>query len=574
MIEVLKDETAPQWDAYVGAHPDGTVFHLSAWRHVLRDLGFDTYYLTACGTDGAITGVLPLAHVKSRLFSSNGLTSTPFCVYGGPVADDEPARRALDEHAGQRVRLRLELESDAAQPVGAVVSELALAGPGDERPSVLLVTTDTHRADHLAAATNSVAVQTPLLDALAERGTLFEQCWTSANSTNPSHAALLTGVHPRDLYVHTNQQVLLDAAPTLAESFAAAGYRTWAAVSVEHLTDTYSGFGQGFDRMSGPGDVLRDGGDTVDVALAWLEELPERPVFLWLHVFDAHMPYETEEELRARYSTGPSHDEYPFDPPRFLEREQDVPDELETWLEERHIPNAREQRALYKAEVSYLDRELGRLFDVEPFRSGWTSVVGDHGESLGQHGIYWSHEGLYPDTLRVPLLLAGPNVPAGARVEGLVRQQDLGRTLLDLAGLPGAEFEGVNLLEDVHGPAPHYAIHANARSASLKKGPHYLLIQLRADQHDSVPHSVELYDLSADPDCRSDLVERDFARAKAMRAELLHWIQAAENRGWSAAAGTDARFQAQLAQLGYTDAELPASDYWEPDDCDWCARFE
>jgi FemAB-related protein (PEP-CTERM system-associated) len=86
------------WNAFVRAHPEGTFFHLAEWQQVLREaFRHRTYYLLA-ERGGEIHGVLPLAHVSSRLFGS-ALISTPFCVYGGVVASDDAAARALTDEA-------------------------------------------------------------------------------------------------------------------------------------------------------------------------------------------------------------------------------------------------------------------------------------------------------------------------------------------------------------------------------------------------------------------------------------------------------------------------------------------
>ncbi len=98
----------PAWDAFVRAAPDATFFHLSGWRRVIEDVcGHRTHYLYA--TRGAeITGVLPLAEIKSRLFG-HSLISTPFCVYGGAVAASDEDRQALEYHArGLAEQLRVD----------------------------------------------------------------------------------------------------------------------------------------------------------------------------------------------------------------------------------------------------------------------------------------------------------------------------------------------------------------------------------------------------------------------------------------------------------------------------------
>ena len=91
---------AAAWDAFVRAHPDGTFFHLSAWREVIeKSFGHRAYYLMA-EQDGAVVGVLPLMQVRTRLFG-HMLISNPFCVYGGPLATSVESARALADCAAQ-----------------------------------------------------------------------------------------------------------------------------------------------------------------------------------------------------------------------------------------------------------------------------------------------------------------------------------------------------------------------------------------------------------------------------------------------------------------------------------------
>lgn len=91
------------WDRFVEAHPNGSFFHLAAWRRVLeRAFGHPTYYLVA-RTNGVVCGVLPLARVKSFLFG-DALISTPFCVYGGALAVDAATQAALEDAAVKLAR--------------------------------------------------------------------------------------------------------------------------------------------------------------------------------------------------------------------------------------------------------------------------------------------------------------------------------------------------------------------------------------------------------------------------------------------------------------------------------------
>lgn len=123
LLETASD--ARRWDEFVTAQPDGTFFHLAAWRDVIGDVfGHPTHFLYV-ERDGAIDGVLPLAEVRSRLFGHK-LVSLPFCVYGGAVAGDEDGRAALvDEARALARRLRvdyLELRNVRSRP-GLPVSD-------------------------------------------------------------------------------------------------------------------------------------------------------------------------------------------------------------------------------------------------------------------------------------------------------------------------------------------------------------------------------------------------------------------------------------------------------------------
>lgn len=102
-IKLLTPDAAVRWDQFVSHHPEATFFHRAAWRDVIDGaFGHDTHYLYA-ETDGRIEGVLPLGHIRSRLFG-NALVSTPFCVYGGIIASTPAAHSALDQAACELAR--------------------------------------------------------------------------------------------------------------------------------------------------------------------------------------------------------------------------------------------------------------------------------------------------------------------------------------------------------------------------------------------------------------------------------------------------------------------------------------
>lgn len=485
----------------------------------------------------------------------------------------------LAQVAGQDARVRISLSVEGEHEGFCIVAEPRLRRRSTQPPSVLLITSDTHRGDHLGAVGGTPLVETPALDALAARGVLYEDCYSSTNVTNPSHIALMTAAHPRDTHIVDNHAPLIDDARTLAERFHQAGFRTFAAMSAHHLVHAESGLGQGFDRMSAPSGSERTAQATLDVFEGWLEDAAGEPLFAWVHVFDAHAPYEPPAPYHLKYYV-PGKD--PFDPAASMGLPESVVPPFLVGVTDVGYPYAE-----YRAEVDYLDSQLARLLDQGRFRDGIVAFTADHGESFGQHGVYWDHAELYPDTIHVPLILSYPGAPAGTRVKQPVLQTDVGRTLLDLAGLTDLEFGDRDLhwvFEEDQAPRPRYHLSAHGFSAALNSGPWHLILHLRRHHQKALlegreRHQVELYDLRRDPGCEHDLVKagEELDRARKMRAKLVEWLLKAQEEGWAGQATRDAAAEERLAQLGYaTNSASPSpQEPWfeEGCTCEWCQRM-
>jgi choline-sulfatase len=275
------------------------------------------------------------------------------------------------------------------------------AAPKRTPPNLVLITMDTTRADHLGAWGDAQA-HTPNLDALAARGTRFARCDTAAPITLPSHASILTGLFPPRHGVRDNGTfVLAPKLRTLAERLAARGYDTAAVVSAVVLARR-QGLDQGFrvyDDDLGAGYAQgtlvseRIAEETTAAALRAMAGL-RAPFFLWVHYYDPH------EEYRP--------------PTRFADA-------------------ARGPHRLYDGEISYMDEQIGALLRKLPADTD-VLAVGDHGEMLGEHGEASHGLLLNRAARRVPLLLAGPDIPAGKVSDCLVRTVDVTPTLLALAG--------------------------------------------------------------------------------------------------------------------------------------------
>jgi arylsulfatase A-like enzyme/Tfp pilus assembly protein PilF len=362
------------------------------------------------------------------------------------------------------------------------------------RPSVLLITLDTTRADHIGCYGAAFAA-TPVLDALARTGTRFDLALSPVPLTFPAHASLLTARVPRRHGVRDNALFRLDAKiPVLAESFKRAGYRTAAFVSAAVL-DHGLGIARGFDVYD---DDVRVGdrrafnyeeraaSQTTDAALGRIAGL-EPPFFLWVHYFDPHLPYVPPEPFRTQFKDRP-----------------------------------------YDGEIAFMDREIGRLLDAVKKKGAPLLIVaaGDHGEGLGDHGEAAHGVFLYQATQRVPLLFAGPGIPAGKTVARNVGLVDVAPTILDLAGLPplpGADGRSLTpLLGGGKEPAvPDYEMETFFPRFAYGWAPLRALVRGPLKFVDAPRR--ELYDFTAGRGEKDDLVvsrEKDASRLAAALAEL------------------------------------------------------
>ena len=323
----------------------------------------------------------------------------------------------------------------ALAPLGAA---LLLAGgcaePPAEPMSVVLVTIDTLRADHLSIYGYDRPTA-PRLAALAARGVVFEDARAPIPETAPACATLLTGLPPAAHGVRGNGRPLGPEPATLAGLLAAAGYSTAAFVSGFPLTARLSGLDRGFahyddllpDARGRVPGVQRRAPKTTSAALAWLEGRPAGPFFLWVHYYDPHGDYAPGPPWESAFpgAGGPR-----------------LP--LEAIPEYQRLGDERDAAAYigrYDGEILHVDSELGRLLDrleQDDLRDHTLIVLtADHGESLTEHDELFDHGNeLYETTIRIPLLVAGPGLTGGRRVPGLAQSQDLLPTVLELLDRP------------------------------------------------------------------------------------------------------------------------------------------
>jgi arylsulfatase A-like enzyme/cytochrome c-type biogenesis protein CcmH/NrfG len=390
--------------------------------------------------------------------------------------------------------------------IAALVVVLAAAGlvwqrgglrPASRPRSVLLISVDTLRADRLGSYGHSAAA-TPVLDALAARGLRFTDATTTVPLTLPAHTSLLTGTFPTYHGVRDNGGFYVDdSLTTLAETVKPLGYRTGGFVAA-FVLDRRWGIAQGFDyyfddfdlskfEMSAGLDAAqRPGKDVVDRALAWLAEDRERPFLAWVHLYDPHSPYTPPEPYRSRFPAT--------------------------------------AQGAYDGEVAYTDAEIGRLLSAleasGQLDSTLVVVVGDHGESLGEHGEQQHGFFVYDAAVHIPLIIAGPGVPARTVTEQ-VRIVDVMPTVLDLLGVtPPEEVQGQSLTPLGRGEA----LDLLAYSETYYPRYHYGWSELTAVRDGRFKFIAaprrELYDVEADPGETKDLSSENPRMAEALERGL------------------------------------------------------
>src|SRR6187402_1906242 len=190
----------------------------------------------------------------------------------------------------------------AVMLLGACARTETPAAPPAVRPSILLVTLDTTRAD--AIGPGVPGLEAGAFHALAERGRRFTRAYATVPETLPSHASMMTGLYPAGHGIHENARTLNAGRPVLAERLQQSGYRTAAFVSSFVLARRF-GLGRGFDTYDDVEAAERPARETTDRAIEYLRGTGDKPLLLWVHFFDPHAPYAPPEPFRTRYAKNP-----------------------------------------------------------------------------------------------------------------------------------------------------------------------------------------------------------------------------------------------------------------------------
>ncbi len=317
-------------------------------------------------------------------------------------------------------------------------------------PNVLLITFDTTRADHLSCY-GYVRNTSPTLDQLAAHGALFENAYTVEPLTGPSHITMMTSLYPQQhgatingMHMTTHPRPIL-----LAQVLHHLGYKTAAFISAWTLKKRITGLGKGFgvynENFSYYYKVVnaaRRGNEVGAASRRWLRKHGHSRFFLWVHYFDPHHPY----ELHPRFANLPHEKHATIFP-------------ISASVDAQRAAKIR----AYDSEIAFDDNDLAKtlkLLDKLGVRDNTLIVfVADHGESLGEHGIWGHGYHIYQPTVHVPMIFSYPGViPPGERIKKNVSTVDLMPTVLSYVGLhfkvPGQGGYSMKSLIQSDGKAP------------------------------------------------------------------------------------------------------------------------
>ena len=431
------------------------------------------------------------------------------------------------------------------------------------RPNILWIGTDQQRTDTLGCYGNQ-AVETPSVDGLAAGGALFTRCFGQAPVCTPSRASFLTGRYPRTTRCRQNGQDIPEDEILISRILAEAGYSCGLAgklhlsachprvapVGERRIADGYADFhwshhpnpdwptnqyvrwltGQGMQYRTPPLPECRhvrvgmpeqwhQTTWCADQAVGFIRQhaATRRPWLMSVNIFDPHHPFDPPEDALRRYADRV--DELPL--PNYRPGELDGKPEVQRVGHRAAygIPghfagdgmseaDHRWLRAAYWAMCEVIDRQVGRVLaalqETDQRENTLVIFMSDHGEMLGDHGLYLKGPFFYDPAVQVPLILSWPGVIPAARHDGLVELVDLVPTLLDAADLPAQPgVQGRSFWEGLRAGAVPSRPDVYSEYCNASFPPRSFVTMLRTERRKLVAHhgtgTGELYDLDRDP---------------------------------------------------------------------------
>ncbi|MCD4654444.1 sulfatase-like hydrolase/transferase [bacterium] len=475
---------------------------------------------------------------------------------------------------------------------------------------IILISIDTLRLDHLGCYGNP-KIYTPNIDALSRSCSQFQKCISPMGRTNPSFASLHTGLYPRENSVRTLFRKLPESQVTIAEILRESGFKT-AFFNANPMLQPKSGLTQGFDFYCEPtsnnfekktppvkeklksNKILEPQKDPIigkkkkkkkelwlaqvfnasfDVnnrspqfkfaaeyvsnsAIKYLETINENDrAFLWVHYMDPHWPYEPPSpwnhiHLQPKHSELQHLTRIPMPVVKF---DNPMKEQTRNYL-----------RGLYKCEIEYTDHHLGRFLrkmaEKHILEDSLIVFISDHGESLGEHNVYFCHgDVVYSDNIEVPLMLRSKKQIKPGLLKQSVHMTEVMPIIMDLLG---QKYE-------INRSFPHgdSIMFASTGSTSEENPRSYfpgMKGRWQAIMNDrykliTIPHPEiniwEMYDKLEDPGEKVNLIGYGLDAELELRQKLVRWMQEDEEQTMVKPENIpeDPVLLEQLKNLGYID---------------------
>ena len=407
------------------------------------------------------------------------------------------------------------------------------------RKNVIIIVIDALRTDRLGCY-GYKRMLTPNIDEIANKGVIFENCFSTFNATDPAFTTIVTGLFPASHRIRNHadrispemlQQFNDNSIPLISEILHKHGYATigldWLGRWHKRGYDYY--LGEKFDTNIPKATFL------TDEAIAQINNR-NTPFFLFIHYWDSHTPYQPPEQI---YEKNQLHNGI-LKIPKIFDKISNV--NWKQYLVESagSATTAEEVIAAYDSAVQYIDQEIGRLIESlkenNLFDNTIIIITSDHGESLTEHEIFFDHHGLYDESIHVPLIFG--NLPWQTRkIKDLVQHPDIVPTVFDLLEIAYEQelIDGKSLVpvlsEGKHNPCLFVISEESwtekkiaIRSIEWK----YIMARSSEDAicrycgyvHEGVE---ELYDLIADPHETLNCISMHPEIAKTYRDLLAEW---------------------------------------------------
>ncbi|MDD2680182.1 MAG: sulfatase [Candidatus Omnitrophica bacterium] len=426
-----------------------------------------------------------------------------------------------------------------------------------QRPSIILITLDALRPDHLGCY-GYKRNTSPTIDTLARQGVIFTDFIAPSSHTAPSNASLITSTYPN---VHNIKdwgyqfsQKISKTLPMLLKEY---GYNTAfisdqiGLTSIQEFKNGFNTFEvvRSFNYSPNPTRII----EITDSAISWLKNNQHKQFFLWLYYFSPHgpyilpWPYDTMFVQDKYYSLNKnipiSEDPYAQSPtkaiPRFLA--VDGINDVDYYI------------AQYDGEIRRVDYQIGRLLEeLKKSHLGQNTVIiitSDHGEALGEHERYFCHaNSLYDELIKIPLIISwDKKIPLCLKIDQQVRMVDLMPTILDILKIRSRDMQGQSFLPLIMHKRDDFAPYAYSEQ--------FELVSVRTKKWKLIYNQnngkYELYDLENDPQERSNIVTKEKDSFAFLRHKLDEYLAAAKAQNKPVKPPIAEENKENLRSLGY-----------------------